>query len=273
MRDLPVDALAERYRDGVVHDRLDVEPDRVRATLEHPPLEEEQIGPRHGHLPDVDVGLEVGGPRLVAKGVVQPPRPAALRHRLRIEEEAVAAARREAEDGGRVRGVQGRGDRRTRHQGLGVRGVEQAERIGAGGVGVAVHAQPVVPSDEGHHLGTVEGFERVGLAERSVGDHGASGAVQGPADARVVRQRIEVDEAVAVECEVVAVGLAGCVEAATDGRDARRKRQRNPRGIRKAGREAGWRNQAVEDELLSVGVGEGVEVLLTWSADRAHIVR
>ena len=225
MRDGAIDALAERDRGGVVRDLLDVEREGVRAALEHTAFEEQQIRARDAHRLDVDVGLEAVGPHLPAERIVEPPRSAALRHRLRIEVEAVTAARQEAEDVRRVRRVEGCRHRRAGGKRLGIGGVQQPERVAAGGVGVAVHAEVVVPRDERHHLRAVGHFERIGLTEWPIGDHRAARSVEGPANVAVVRQGIEVDESVAVEREVVAVGLAGRIDRPRDAGDVGRHEQ------------------------------------------------
>ena len=137
-----------------------------------------------------------------------------------VEIQAFAGRRIEAIDIGLI----GRGQRASDNGievdrgGVGGRQVEQAEAIGADGVGLAVDPQRVVAGHQGEDAGAVG---RVAALHRAVGDHRAARAGQRPAHAGVVGQRVEVQPRFGVQREAVDIFLAKADIALHDARRAR----------------------------------------------------
>ena len=134
--------------------------------------------------------------------------------------------------------------------------IDQPEAVAACGVAHAVDSEHVLAGRQliGHVAAAVG---RIGLRQRPAADHIAERAVQRPANVAVAGQRIEDDPQVAGQDEAVAIGLAGGIQAALDGRDGRVSGQQHPRlegleaelvgrGDRRAQRHQGTLEQALK---------------------------
>ncbi len=135
-----------------------------------------------------------------------------------IEKETVSGAAGEAIDPRLVRGIQGLrlpdaiGKLRALVE------IQQAKTVGTGRVLIAIDAQQVLPCLQLQHGIRVE-IDRIGLAQRTRGNHRPARPAQRPVDLAGVAQRVEDHPSGIIEREAVAIGLTGDVERAVHARD------------------------------------------------------